>query len=323
MAKLRGLLGTVAVLVLLVSVLLTVLRNIETGSRLLAMATSFASYAVVGHLVALLVLLLLVRKARRARPWFLAGAALALVGLLLHGWWLAPLYVGPGNGKQTDLTVMTSNLELGAGDPNTVIRAATDRHVDVLVLEEVTPSELEHLQDGGLSELFPNSVGGPADSASGTMVFSTYPLRDKGALPLANGGLSVTVGAPKPFRLLAVHAAQPVNATRGWQHDLETVRGQAADAVRSGPTLVVGDFNATRDHRAFREILSTGLSDADDVANSGWQPTWPTASRTWYLRPLVAIDHVLSSGQYAAVRTSTVSVGGTDHRALVARLDRL
>ncbi|MEP6815237.1 MAG: endonuclease/exonuclease/phosphatase family protein, partial [Marmoricola sp.] len=122
---------------------------------------------------------------------------------------------------------------------------------------------------------------------------------------------------------LAVHTAQPVNDVAGWRHDLDTVRARAADAIRSGPTLAVGDFNATRDHKGFREILAAGLRDADDVANSGWQPTWPTTSRAWYLRPLITIDHVLSSGQFAAVSTSTVSVSGTDHRALVIQLDRL
>jgi endonuclease/exonuclease/phosphatase (EEP) superfamily protein YafD len=321
--KLRVLFGVLAGLLLAVSVLLTVLRNIETGSRLLAMATSFASYAFLGYLLALLVLLLLVRKSGRARPWLLTGAGLALVGLVLHGWWLAPLFVGPGGGHRTDLTVMTANLEFGDGDPTTVVRAATDRHVDVLVLEEVTPSELTHLRAAGLSELLPKSAGVPTTSASGTMVFSTYDLTDEAPLPVANGGLSVTVKAPRPFRLLAVHTAQPVNSTERWRHDLVTVRDQARDAVKAGPTLVVGDLNATRDHLGFRRILATGLSDADDVANSGWQPTWPTASRAWYLRPLVTIDHVLSSGKYAAVRTSTVSVPGTDHRALVVELDRL
>jgi len=320
---LRGLFGAFAGLLLVVSVLLTVLRSIETSSRLLSMATSFASYAVLGYAVALVILLLLVRKTQRARPMVLTGTVLASVGLLLHGWWLAPLFVGPGSGTRSDLTVMSANLQFGVGDPGTVVRTATDRHVDVLVLQEVTPTELTKLQDYGLSQLFPHSVGKPDPSAAGTMVFSTYPLRDQAPLDVSNGGLSVTVAAPKPFRLLAVHTAQPVNQTRGWRRDLETVRTQAADAVTAGPTLVVGDFNATRDHSGFRDILAAGLSDADDVANSGWQPTWPTPTRAWYLRPLITIDHVLSSGQFAAVRTTTVPVGGTDHRSLVVQLDRL
>ncbi|MDQ6642748.1 MAG: hypothetical protein M3Y66_09675, partial [Actinomycetota bacterium] len=199
MRLVRGLLGVIAGLLLLVSVALSVLRNIETSSRVLTMATSFASYAIVGYLLVLVILVLLVGKARKASLARL-GAGLAVVGLLVHGWWLAPLYVGPGSGIHADLTVMTSNLEFGAGDPNTVVRAATDRHVDVLVLEEVTPFELKQLQDSGLSQLLPRSAGTPATSASGTMVFSRFPLRGVGAVSLTNGGLSVTVGAPKPFR---------------------------------------------------------------------------------------------------------------------------
>ena len=195
-------------------------------------------------------------------------------------------------------------------------------YVDVLVLEEVTPPELRRLRDSGLSELLPHSVGKPATSAAGTMVFSTYPLSGQRPLPVSNGGLSVTVKAPKPFRLLAVHAAQPVDETKHWRRDLATVRTQADASVRSGATLVIGDFNATRDHPGFRKVLAVGLSDAADVANAGWQPTWPTVSRAWYLRPVITIDHVLSSGQFAAVGTSTVAVNGTDHRALVVELAR-
>ena len=95
-----------------------------------------------------------------------------------------------------------------------------------------------------------------------------------------------------------------------------------AAAVGAGPTMVVGDFNATRDHPTFRSILDLGLHDAADQADSGWQPTWPTGARAWYLWPVITIDHVLVSPEFTGVRTTTLDVEGTDHRALVADLDR-
>jgi endonuclease/exonuclease/phosphatase (EEP) superfamily protein YafD len=154
------------------------------------------------------------------------------------------------------------------------------------------------------------------------MVFSRDRLRDARAIALGNGGIAVDVRAPRPFRLLAVHTSQPVAAATSWHDDLSEVKRQAAAAVGAGPTMVVGDFNATRDHPAFRKILGLGLHDAAEQADAGWQPTWPTASRARYLRPVITIDHVLVTRDFAGVRTRTVDVEGTDHHALVAELDR-
>ncbi|MGI9158053.1 MAG: endonuclease/exonuclease/phosphatase family protein [Marmoricola sp.] len=334
MRLLRVLLGGFAGLVLLVSVLLSVLRNVDTGVRPLAMATTFASYALVGYVLALVLLLLLVRRAGRARPPVLAGAVLAVAGVLVQGWWTAPLFVGNGGGTRVDLTVMTANLQFGEGDANTIVRTAVDQKVDVLVLEEVTFPEYAGLQRAGLTELLPNRVGEPEKSAAGTMVFSRYRLTDAGQVAVSNGGTAVTVGAPKPFRIIAVHPSQPVKAPGTWRSDLGEVRRAAAESVQAGPTLVAGDFNATRDHVRFRDILAVGLSDADAEANSGWQPTWPESlprspnatgrprDLGGLLRPLIAIDHVLSSHQFSAVRTSTVPISGSDHRALVVQLER-
>jgi endonuclease/exonuclease/phosphatase family metal-dependent hydrolase len=300
---------------------LTVLRFVDSSARLPAMATSFASYAVLGFLLAMVLIVVLVRRAARLRPVVVTGLVLALVGVVAHGYWLAPLFVG-SSGARTDLVVMTSNLRFGDGDPNTVVRAAADRKVDVLVLEEVTPTVLAALDRAGLAELLPHRAGEPASTASGTMVFSHYPLGGAGEIALGNGGLAVDVQAPRPFHLLAVHTLQPVNAAKGWHDDLGEVRRRAAAAVGAGPTTVVGDFNATRDHPAFRAILDVGLRDAAEQADAGWQPTWPTGRAAWYLWPVIAIDHVLVTEDFAAVRTDTVDVEDTDHLGLVAELDR-
>ncbi len=120
--------------------------------------------------------------------------------------------------------------------------------------------------------------------------------------------------------LLAVHTSQPVVAPRPWLADMDRVRERAALAVAQGPTLVLGDFNATRDHEPLRAVLRAGLRDAAEAAGSGWQPTWPTRYRESWLRPLVAIDHVLISAEYDAIRTHTVEVSDTDHLAVVATL---
>jgi endonuclease/exonuclease/phosphatase family metal-dependent hydrolase len=83
----------------------------------------------------------------------------------------------------------------------------------------------------------------------------------------------------------------------------------------------VGDFNASSDHVLFRDVLDAGVRDAAEQAGSGWQPTWPTTryGQDW-LRPLLTIDHVLTSEHWVAVDTDTVEIPRTDHLALVAKL---
>jgi endonuclease/exonuclease/phosphatase family metal-dependent hydrolase len=314
----RRILGLVAALVLVGLVGLTVARFVHTEVRWLILLASFSPYAVIGAVVLLLGCLIALRGVRR-RAWMAVAAAVALVCLVVQAWSQLPLFVGGAQGKP-DLTVMTSNLEYGQGDAATVVRAVAERNVDVLVLEEVTPASLPLLLAAGLGELLPNRLGVPARSASGTLVFSRYPLGASRPLKLGNVGLDVEVSAPLPFRLLAVHTAQPINRPSPWFTDMGTLRGRVGETVRRGPAIAMGDFNATLDHQPFREVLGAGMHDAAEQAGSGWQPSWPTRYRESWLRPLITIDHVLTSGEYAAIRTESVEVPGTDHLAVVAEL---
>ena len=46
------------------------------------------------------------------------------------------------------------------------------------------------------------------------------------------------------------------------------------------PVVMVGDFNATRQHRSFDRLVRTGWSDAGALCFGGWRGTWP-ANRWW------------------------------------------
>jgi endonuclease/exonuclease/phosphatase (EEP) superfamily protein YafD len=90
------------------------------------------------------------------------------------------------------------------------------------------------------------------------------------------------------------------------------------DGLPAGrPVIVGGDFNATPDVAQFRSVLRTGFADAADQAGAGMTRTYP-ADR-WF-PPLIAIDHVLTRGGAVATGVQTVSISGSDHRALLARI---
>ncbi len=317
----RTVLRTLTVLLLVALLVMTTSRFLVGGPGWTILVASFSSYALFGYVVLLIVCALLVRGS--SQPWLpVLGVVVASVGMVAHTWWLVPMFTAEKAPAGERLTVMTSNLEFGQGEAATVVNTVAQRHVDVLVLEEVTPTSLDRLREAGLDELLPHHQGQPATYARGTMVFSRFRLGDARTLPLGNVGLDLTVRAPQPFRLIAVHIWQPVGWPNEWQGDMRELRTLVSAATKQGPTLVVGDFNATLDHAPLRRVIGAGVSDAVEQSGGGWQPTWPSADVKKWLRPLIAIDHVLASKEYVATHTRTVEVAHTDHFAMVAELVR-
>jgi endonuclease/exonuclease/phosphatase family metal-dependent hydrolase len=283
---------------------------------------------------------LLAAAAPFAVPPVTAAVALALVGrrrwlavvpgalLVLHVAWLAPSLTsdnGPaatGTPKSSELTVMTANILYGQGDADALVREVRERGVDVLVVEELTPDAVQRLRVAGLEQLLPTPVLMAAAGAAGTGLWSRLPAS---ALPVVTGttfamprarvelpgGASVTV--------TAVHPYSPVDdaAILKWDADMTALRQTVGETT--GPQVVTGDFNATRDHAPFRQLLDAGLTDAADA--QGWRAwpgmTWP-ANRAF--PPVMRLDHVLVSAGFGVQDLDVVEIPGTDHRAVVARL---
>lgn len=248
------------------------------------------------------------------RPWLAGALALAVVGSGFHAVLLAPAFLGEHPTGPADLTVMSLNLRLGNADVGETVGLIRDEDVDVVVLEEVTPALEVELRRAGISETLPYVAGGAAAGAYGTLVYSAYPLdQAERWIGVGKGVHRVRVRAPEPFWLVAVHLNQPLSSKGLWRPDWD-VLNQVLPALE-GPVVAVGDFNSTLQHGPMRTLLGRGFTDAAWDANSGFQATWPSGG-------LLAIDHVLFTAPYGAVRTETFPVSGTDHRALVADLAR-
>lgn len=299
------------------AVSMTVLRLTEPRRGWSQRLESFTPLAVVPY-VLLLVWLAVWSVRHRRRAWVLV---VPLVGLGLHAWWISPLYVGPHpppSATARTLVVMTSNLDLGQADGTAVVAAATAVRADVLVLEEVTPGVLATMNRAGLSELLPHHVGRAADGSDGTMIFSRSRLSGAAELPNDLRSWRATVASPGGSLLLfAVHPQSPTNPD--WWRDQQAIDRLA---VADHPDLVVGDFNATLDQTPMRRLSADGFRSVTELANQGLQPTWPS-NGLWHLvgfslPTLVQIDHVLVGRRLAALSSHTVTIPGTDHRALVA-----
>lgn len=304
---------------LLPAALLSVVRLLEPSSGWAIRLVAFTPLALPLYAAALLLLGIALLH-RRDRTVLMGPLLVAMVGLGLHAWWFSPQVLGadPSAARGAEpVTVMTANLMAGRGDAISLMAEASDAGVDILVVEEITPGSLADMERVGLKDVMPYRVGNPVDGVEGTMVFSREPMGEPTRLRTVYGSWEVTVD---DLTVFGVHAFAPVSPD-AWRDDHAAILSAAVDAQ---PDLIIGDFNATADHEPMQALADAGFRDAAELANEGWQPTWPANGLYSLLGiplPTTArIDHVLVASSLAVLGTRTVLLEGTDHRALIAEV---
>ncbi len=225
----------------------------------------------------------------------------------------------PRDDRATALTVLALNLRHGSADAGQVMDLLYRAQPDIVAFAELTRGAVDRLRRAGLDDLWPHTTVEPSRQGdSGTGVYSRLPVRVCPPLretTMAMATVEVTVGG-RVVRIVAVHAFPPLpGRTAAWRADLRSLRDQAT--ARATPLILLGDFNASVDHHAFRSVLATGMRDAHRAAGRTRVSTWPTGS---VLPALLHLDHVLVSPELAVTGVSEHAVAGTDHRAVVAEL---
>jgi endonuclease/exonuclease/phosphatase (EEP) superfamily protein YafD len=228
------------------------------------------------------------------------------------------------HGADVGLTVMTANLLHGGADPDDLARVTADNDVDVLCVQEVHQTALDALADS-LADRLPHHHSRPGSQGGGSGVFSRFPLADRkeppgfGFPPVMADVLVPTVREPgtRVITVLSFHGKAPLGngGTHAWSADLAL----AGRFMRQHPgsLIVAGDFNATREHRQFRDLLTGGFTDAAQDAGAGLLPTFPAEPRRI---PLACLDHVLVGRGLTGIEVWTEPTTGSDHRAVIARI---
>ncbi|MDP9466435.1 MAG: endonuclease/exonuclease/phosphatase family protein, partial [Actinomycetota bacterium] len=150
-------------------------------------------------------------------------------------------------------------------------------------------------------------------------LLSRLPLEDVSTRPVGGRELpraTVDVEGTR-VRLLGEHTLPPLSVFEQlWRAALVDLV-QEVRAV-DPPAVVLGDFNADRDHAPFRRLLDAGLRDAHDERGRGLARTFPA----WL--PVLHLDHVLvrdGAGAQVVVRdVREVRLPGSDHLTVVADL---
>jgi endonuclease/exonuclease/phosphatase (EEP) superfamily protein YafD len=262
---------------------------------------------------------ILTTAALALRNWAAAVIAATATGLLLAA--ILPRALGaaeelpPG---AEELRVLTANVHMGTAGPEALAALVRRLHVDLLNVEELTPGFARQLRAAGLGRRLPHAILSMRPGAAGGGLYTRLPLR---RLPApAPGGFrmprgEVTMENGRRVRVVVVHPYPPkVSSVGRWREGFESL--PAADPA-GPPWLLAGDFNATLDFPALRDLLDTGYRDAGEVTGNGLAPTWPQGK---ILPPPVTIDHVLADGRFSVVDYRVEGLPGSDHRAVFAVL---
>lgn len=310
------------VALLVPALLLTGIRLGDPRTGLLIQLGAFTPFALAPYLLAALIGGVALLRGSGPRTLLAVPVVVAAAGLVVHLAWVAPLVTGgqraPVPGAEP-VVLMSSNVFFGRGDGAAVVREATEADVDVLVLSEVTVDTVAAMEAAGVDERFPHRVGAPGATESnvGTMVWSRTPVTLEE--DLAGTTFDNLVVRTAGLRLVAAHPAAPLDPEE-WRED----HARILEAVRQRrPDVVVGDLNATLDHRPVRRLLDAGYRDAAELTNAGLQPTWPANGKYPVLGrfpPSAPIDHVLVGQAWTATGTGRVVVPDSDHLAVLSSL---
>jgi endonuclease/exonuclease/phosphatase (EEP) superfamily protein YafD len=279
-------------------------------------------------MLALLAVWLDFRRSRTVLAALVAGVLVVQLGMV-------PSRVLPADGTGVEaaaqaaagdagreLTVMALNVGPPGVDAQAILAEARARKVDVLALPELAYASLEALEQEGLAADFSHRALDVDWSGTGSGIFSRFPLQTLERVPdsvfYQSRAVATIPSGGQSLHLTAVHIDSPrPGHTPYWRAELRQLGELRRDLQGSPPVILLGDFNAGHDHREFRDLLDTGLTDAAASVGKGLAPTWPQNSR---VPPFVALDHVLVSPDISVLTFETVKIAGTDHSAVVATL---
>jgi len=254
------------------------------------------------------------RLAGRRGPAATAALAAAALGLAVRPRGIPrpqPTASGPV------LRVLTVNLFHGRGDAEAVVARVLEADADVLFLQELTADAVPRLKQAGLADLMPHTRLEPRRGSGGSGIYSRFPLSaGPRVAPVRAAQPTALLELPggEAVELVCVHPSAPALRRDGavrWRAELAVLPPPAGL-----PRVLAGDFNATIDHAAFRDVLRLGYADAARQAGKALTPTWGLPGKG----AVLALDHVLVDRSCAVLACSVHAIPGSDHRAVYAAI---
>lgn len=251
---------------------------------------------------------------------------LALLALGMTAWMLTPMLMPLVRGTPEPgvdaFTVLTANVYYKSQNIEPQARTLAALEADVLVLQEWTPAHIAPY-DAVFRATHPHKLSLPAESPSGSAVYSRFPLRlepPTGRLDSRLQRLRLNVRG-RSVILYNVHPPSPQSAEGISSNRYQSRMLADAAAGETLPTVLAGDFNHTPDTWNRHALRKAGYRSAADDAGVLTDATWPFNRRPiQYLRPRFRIDDVLLDAAFVATTFEVHEVPGSDHAAVLTTL---
>ena len=216
--------------------------------------------------------------------------------------------------NRSDLRLLSANSYHGDAVKE-ILRTASEVNADIVFIVECDIHCGQILQ----SSNFPFKIIKPGVRAQGAALLSKFPIEDLKQWNTSGFSQSISVTAlvsnNTEVVLKLAHPNPPTSSSRDWSDELHRIKKLAA-AETNEHLIVAGDFNATEEHKLFRDLVKEGRL-AESIPTAGG--TWPSRYPSWFG---ITLDHILIRG-FAARNSKILDIDGTDHRALYVELEIL
>ncbi len=250
-----------------------------------------------------------------------AYAAGLVISVLANAFVVTPWYLDDATGAgEWELKLLSANVLATNVEHDRLLALIGEEQPDLVFLQEVSPQW--EVAISALHADYPHRYVEAREGKFGIALLSRLPLAKVGHVDSAPLGFPTLhgeiVAGDRGIRFVSAHPMIPLGAdnyaARNEQlREIAKLLGSAAS--ENGPTILVGDLNATMWEKNYRELeAATGLRNARQ--GRGVLPTWPT----FMPFAMIPIDHVLVSNDIGVKEIMTGPRIGSDHLPLVVTL---
>jgi endonuclease/exonuclease/phosphatase (EEP) superfamily protein YafD len=290
------------------------------GAHLLIWLNAFARYVYLPSYVCLLVALW------KRRRW-LAFANLAIIAC--HLYLIAPDFMRDRRFDSASsavvgdtqppkkLRIFFANVRLESREKAAMLREIRDADPDIVVFVEFSFWWRNAVVHSPMMAAYSYGSGLSPDQAAGNSVniLSKLPLKSDTREWIAERcveTIEIPIGS-QTLQLVGIHAPRPMKYR---DNDYSGFWSRALPLLleKHGPTIVIGDFNATQYSRVYQQLKAGGLRSAHEDRGRGHAVTWPNGQ---YLVPPIRIDQALLSADISCLGISEGRGLGSDHKPLI------
>jgi len=229
----------------------------------------------------------------------------------------APSATGKAVHPTKKLRIFFANVRFENPERGALLREIRDANPDIIVLVEFSfwlrgamlhsPTMSDYQYGSGLSR----------DQATGYSInmFSKLPIKSDTREWIADRCVE-TVEIPigdQTLQLIGIHAPRPMEYRDNDYHGFWR-RALPLLLEKRGPTIIVGDFNATQYSRVYQQLKAGGFRSAHEDQGRGYATTWPNGFN-WL--PPIRIDQAFLSPEVSCTAIAEGQGTGSDHKPLI------